>query len=186
MSNKIFGSSEGSPIVKFAALIIIFAGVVYARTIITPFLLALFISIICAQPILWLEKKKVPKWLALIIVLLGLISLFSGFSFMIGGTISSFSGNVSKYGSALTAIFNSFIQFLNEHGLNISKDQISALIQPARILEFTASALNGLLNMMGNTLLVFIIVLFILMEFGSFLVKAKVILSGSNESIAYF
>ena len=96
MNIKGIGSTDDSQIIKLAALIIIFAGVVYARTIITPFLLALFISIICAQPILWLEKKKVPKWLALIIVLLGLISLFSGFSFMIGGTISSFSGNVSK------------------------------------------------------------------------------------------
>ncbi|MFA5973994.1 MAG: AI-2E family transporter [Lentimicrobiaceae bacterium] len=186
MNNTDFGSTEGSAVVKVAALIIIMAGVIYAKSLITPLLLALFISIICAQPISWLEKKRTPKWLALIIVVLGLILLFSGFSFLIGGTISSFSGNVSKYVSTLTAIINSFIQFLNEHGLNIPKDQMSALIQPARILEFTASALNGLLNMMGNTFLIFLIVLFILMEFGSFPVKAKAILSGSNESIAYF
>ena len=63
---------------------------------------------------------------------------------------------------------------------------MSTLIQPAKILEFTASALKGLFNMMGNTFLIFLIVLFILMEFGSFPVKAKAILSGSDESIAYF
>jgi predicted PurR-regulated permease PerM len=40
--------------------------------------------------------------------------------------------------------------------------------------------------MMGNTFLIFLIVLFILMEFGSFSVKAKAILIGSDESIAYF
>jgi AI-2 transport protein TqsA len=186
MSNNDIEVTKSSPVVKFAALIIIFAGVVYARSIITPLLLALFISIICIQPILWLEKKKTPRWLALIIVILGLILLFSGFSILIGGTLSSFSSNVSKYGSTLTAIINSFIQFLNEHGLNIPKDQMSTLIQPAKILEFTASALNGLFNMMGNTFLTFLIILFILMEFGSFPVKAKAILSGSDESIAYF
>ena len=186
MNNKDFESTKGSSVVKVAALLIIIAGVMYAKSFITPLLLALFISIICVQPISWLEKKRAPKWLALIIVLLGLILLFSGFSFLIGGTISSFSSNVSKYGSTLTAIINSFIQFLNEHGLNIPKDQMSTLIQPAKILEFTASALNGLLNMMGNTFLIFLIVLFILMEFGSFPVKAKAILSGSDASIAYF
>ncbi|MCX6254508.1 MAG: AI-2E family transporter, partial [Bacteroidia bacterium] len=165
MKNKIIGSMEGSPVVNIAALIIIFAGVIYAKSIITPFLLALFISIICAQPVTWLEKKGIPRWLALFIVIFGLIVLFSGFTFLIGGALSSFSGNLSQYESTLTTISNSFIQFLNEKGLKIPKDQISTLVQPAKILEFTVSTLNKLFNMVGNTFLIFLIILFILMEF---------------------
>jgi len=179
-------SNESSSLVKVAALIIILAGVFYAKSFLTPLLLAIFISILCAKPISWLETKRVPKWIALIIVMLTLVLLFSGFSFLIGGTISSFSSNVSKYGSSLTAIINSFIQLLNEHGLNIGKDQVPTLIQPARILEFTAGALNGLAQMLEKTLLIFILVLFILLESESFPDKAKAIFSGSDESIAYF
>ena len=186
MNLKRIGTAEGSPIVNIAALIIIFAGVIYAKSIITPFLLALFISIICAQPISWLEKNRIPRWLALIIVILGLIVLFSGFTFMIGGTVSSFSGNLSKYESTLTTISNSFIQYLNEQGLKIPKNEISNLVQPAKILEYTASALNTLFNMMGNTFILFLIILFILMEFGSFSIKAKAIRSESGKSISYF
>jgi predicted PurR-regulated permease PerM len=117
---------------------------------------------------------------------LGLIVLFSGFSFLIGGTLSSFSGNLSKYESTLTTISNSFIQYLNEHGLKIPKDQISNLFQPVKILEYTASVLNTLFNMMGNTFVIFLIILFILMEFGSFSVKAKAIRSESGKSISFF
>jgi predicted PurR-regulated permease PerM len=179
-------SNESSSLVKVAALIIIFAGVIYAKSFITPLLLAVFISILCAKPISWLEKKRIPKWISLIIVMFTLVLLFSGFSFLIGGTISSFSNNVSKYGSSLTAIINSFIQLLNEHGLNIAKDQVPTLIQPARILEFTASVLNGLVHVLENTLLIFILVLFILMESESFPDKAKAIFSESDEPIAYF
>ena len=186
MNKKIIGSMEGSPIVNFAALTIIFAGVIYAKSIITPFLLALFISIICAQPISWLEKKRIPRWLAIVIVLTGLIILFSGFTLMIGGTLSSFSGNLSNYESTLTTISNSFIQFLNEKGLKIPKDQISNLVRPAKILEFTASVLNTLFNMVGTTFLIFLIILFILMESGSFSVKAKAIQSESDKSISYY
>jgi AI-2 transport protein TqsA len=186
MNNKSIGSIEGSPIVKLAALIIIIIGVIYAKSIIAPFMLALFISIICAQPISWLEKKRIPKWLALITVIFGLILLFSGFSILIGGTISSFSSNVSKYESTLTKIINSFIQFLNEQGLNIPKDQASQFIQSGKILEFTASALNEIFKMVGSTFLIFLIIFFILTEFGSFSVKAKAILIGSDESISYF
>jgi predicted PurR-regulated permease PerM len=186
MNKEIIGSKEGYPLVNIAALIIIFAGVIYAKSIITPFLLALFISIICAQPISWLEKNRIPRWLALIIVILGLIVLFFGFSFLIGGTLSSFSGNLSKYESTLTTLSNSFIQYLNDQGLRISQDQISNLFQPAKILEYTASALNTLFNMMGSTFVIFLIILFILMEFGSFSVKAKAIQSESGKSISYF
>ena len=186
MNNSRSESAEGSSVVTIAALIIIFAGAIYAKSIIIPFLLALFISIICAQPVSWLEKKKLPRWLALLIVILGMVLLFFGFTFMIGGTLSSFSSNVSKYESTLTNIINSFIQFLNEKGLKITQEQISTLFQPAKILELTASALNELINVMGNTFLIFIIIIFILMEFGSFSVKAKAILSVSDKSISYF
>jgi AI-2 transport protein TqsA len=186
MNNKIIRSMEGSTVVNIAALIIIFTGVIYAKTILCNFLLALFISIICAQPISWLEKKRIPRWLALIIVMLGFIILFSGFTLLVGETLSSFSNNLSKYVSALTTISNSFFQFLNEQGLNIPQEQISDLVQPARILQFTASALNKLFNMMGNTFLIFLISLFMLMEFGSFSIKAKAIRSESDNSIFYY
>jgi AI-2 transport protein TqsA len=177
---------ENSPVVTIAALVIIFAGAFYAKSIITPFLLALFISIICAQPVSWLETKRVPRWLALIIVIIGMVAVFSGFTFLIGGTISSFSGNVAQYESTLSTIGNTFIQFLNDSGIKIPKDQISTLIQPGKVLEFTATALNELLNMMGNTFLIFLIIIFMLVEFGSFSIKAKAILSASDKSISYF
>jgi AI-2 transport protein TqsA len=186
MNNKSLGLMEGSTVVNIAALIIIFAGMIYAKTIITQIILALFISVICAQPISWFEKKRVPRGVALLIVILGLIVLLSGFTFLIGGTISSFSGNLSKYESTLTTISKSFIQFLNEKGLNIPKDQAINLIQPARILEYTATALNALFSVMENTFLIFLIILFMLMEFGSFSVKVKAIQRETDKSLSYF
>ena len=180
------GSAGVSPVVKVAALVIILAGVMYAKSIVTPVLLALFISIICAQPVSWLETKRLPRGLALIIVIFGMILLTSGFAFLIGGTLSSFTGNVLQYESTLTTISNSFIKFLHDNGVKIEEDQVSGFFQPARILGFTASALNELLNMMGNTFLIFLIILFTLMESGSFSDKAKAILGSSDEATSYF
>ncbi|MEI6347327.1 MAG: AI-2E family transporter [Bacteroidota bacterium] len=180
------GLIQDSPVIKLAGLIIIIAGVIYAKSIIAPFILAFFISIICAQPINWLEKKKTPRWLALMIVILVLILLFFGFSIFIGETLASFSSNVSKYESALKAIIISFIQYLNENGVNIPQSQVSSLVQPEKILEFTASALNGLFKMVGNTFLIFLIIFFILTELKSFPIKAKAIMNVSGKSITYF
>lgn len=186
MNKKITGSPDGSTLINIAAMIIVIAGVIYAKSIITPFLMAIFISIICAQPISWLESKKIPRWIALITVLLGMVILISGFGFVIGGTISSFSGNLSQYQSTLTDISNSFIQQLNDYGLTIPQDQFSRLIQPTKILEYTASILNTVFNMMGNTFLIFLIIVFMLLEYGSFSIKARAIRNESNTSISYF
>ncbi len=186
MSNKTLGSAEGSPLITLAALVIIFAGVIFAKTIITPFLLALFISIICAQPIAWLESKKIPRSAALLIVILGLVLLFVSFIYLIGGTLSSFSSNVADYEITLSDMGNSVVQYLNQNGLKISSDQLSGIIQPAKILQLTANAVNGFLNVMGKTFLVFLIVIFILTEVGSFVVKSKAIVHGTGKSIDYF
>jgi len=60
MNLKGIGSIEGLPIIKLAALMIIFAGVIYAKSIIAPFLHALFISII-------LEQNEKTLWLAILL-----------------------------------------------------------------------------------------------------------------------
>ena len=67
-----------SPALKVASVIIIIAGLMAAQSIVVPLLLALFISIICAKPILWLEGKKVPSTLAILIVLGGIILITFG------------------------------------------------------------------------------------------------------------
>ncbi|HLP71927.1 MAG TPA: AI-2E family transporter, partial [Bacteroidales bacterium] len=166
--NKKIAGMDGPSLVNIAALIIIFAGVIYAKSIITPFLLALFISIICIQPISWLEKKRVPRGFAIFTVILGLLLLFSGFSWLVGGTISSFTGNLSKYQSALSDIGDSFIKFLNDKGLGIPTNRIANLIHPEKVLEYTATAMSALLNMMGTIFIIFLISLFLLMEYASF------------------
>ncbi|HEX2976483.1 MAG TPA: AI-2E family transporter, partial [Bacteroidales bacterium] len=184
MNKKIIGSSDELPLVNIAALVIIFAGVIYAKSIITPFLIAAFISIICIQPISWLEKRGVHRGLALFVVMLGLVILFSGFFYLLGGTISSFTGNLAQYQSALSDIVDSFIKYLNEKGFKTPTNRI-ALIHPEKILDYTATAMSTLVNMMGTIFIIFLISLFLLMEYTSFAGKAKGILRGSGTSISY-
>ncbi len=178
-------SLESSPVAIAAALVIIFAGAIFAKVIITPFLLAIFISIVCVQPISWLVKKRIPRWVALIIIVVSLVLLFSGFVFLIGGSFTFFLNNVIKYEDTITTLGRAFIKFLNEYGLQIPEDQISTFFQPEKIMGYTSAALKELLIMLGNTFLIFLIILFTLMEFGSFSVKARAIQHGSDKSIAY-
>jgi len=66
MKNRI---TEQSQVVKFlvivASFVIIVAGMKAAESIIVPFLLALFITIIASPPYFWLQDKGVPKALSM-------------------------------------------------------------------------------------------------------------------------
>jgi AI-2 transport protein TqsA len=172
-------------ILGLAAIIIILAGIIFAQSFITPFLLALFISIICAQPVSWLEGKKIPRGVAILVVILGILAVFFGLGYLIGGSLASFSADSAQYGARLNEIAGSLIRFLGSKGLSISEDQLKGIIEPSRVLQFTAVALNQLAGVMGNAFMILFTVLFILLESSSFAIKGKAISRGGTEAFAY-
>jgi len=90
-------SSRSYGALNFAIFIVITAGVMYAQELVTQILMALFIGVICAQPIAWLQKKKVPKGIAITLVFISIIAVFVGFGDLIGTSLSSFSEDSQKY-----------------------------------------------------------------------------------------
>jgi len=175
----------GVPI-YLAAFIIIIAGVMYAKAVVTPLILALFISIVCAQPIYWLQKRRVPQSIAVAIVLVGVLAVFFGFAELISNSLSSFSQQVPTYEKNLRAIQITVLQFFNDQGVEVSTDQLSSLFDLSKTLSFTASLLGQLGSIMGNALTIFFLVLFLLLELDSITIKANAIVSGKAESLKYF
>ena len=178
--------SKKSVIVNFAAFIIIVAGIMYAASFVTSFLMALFISIILSQPILWLRKKKVPQGLAISIVFVLVIGILLGFGEIIATSFSSFSQDELKYQENLSEMGNSTLQFLENIGIQISTDKMTNLFEPSRIMSITAGFLGQLGGIMGNSLTIFILALFLLFELDSFPIKTKAIIKGNAESLAFF
>ena len=54
-------------ILILAGFIIVIAGIKAANSILVPFFLAMFIAVICAPPLFWLQRKGVPKLIALLL-----------------------------------------------------------------------------------------------------------------------
>ncbi|MBD3858009.1 MAG: AI-2E family transporter, partial [Acidobacteria bacterium] len=56
-----------------AAVVVVLAGLKAAQTLIIPFLLALFLAIICFPAVAWMTSKKVPVGLAVLAVVVVLL-----------------------------------------------------------------------------------------------------------------
>ncbi len=170
---------------SFAAIIIIIAGVMYASSIVIPLLIALFISIISARPIMWLQNKKVPQGLAIAIIFISVIVIFLSLGKLIGTSLSSFTENTQQYEDSINAMGGSILQFFSDKGINLEMDKMSKIIDPAKIMNVTAGFLGELGSFMGNALTVFFLALFLLLELDSFPIKLKAIMKGSPKSFSY-
>ena len=156
-----------------------------SKAILLPIVLALFISIICAQPILWLGKKKVPHTLAVLIVLTGVGLLFIAFGGIIGNSLARFTNDVPKYEENLRQMSVSTIRYLNNYGANIDSQLLIDLADPGKILSFTANAVGEIGGIMSNSFMIILITIFMLLEIKSVGFKAKLIQKVHGNSLKY-
>ena len=129
---------ESRVIVSIAAFVVVMAGAMAAVSIITPILLAFFISVISIQPVLWLTERKFNHTVAVLIVLLGVIGIFTGLGVLLGNSVNNFAQDAPLYANKLRVIGNTFVQSLNERGIDIP-DAWDGAIDPAKIFNYTAN-----------------------------------------------
>jgi AI-2 transport protein TqsA len=162
-------------VLLFILGIVSIAAIMAARSIIVPILLALFISIIFAQPILWLEKKKIPWGLGTIIVLLSAGLVFPVLGGIIGDSLSKFISDAPKYEERLQDVFVESIEGLNQLGANINTEQTLEEVDPGKIMTFAAGAAGEIGKVVKETALVIVITVFMLFGAKNFLYKTELI-----------
>ena len=177
--------SNTSSFVIAAAIVIIIAGIMAAHSIVLPIILALFISIVCAQPIIWLNKRKVPYGVAVLIVLTSLGMLFVLFGGIVGNSLARFSKDAPKYEENLRKMTISTIDYLNAAGANINSERLAQVIDPGKILSFTAGAVGEIGQIMSDSFVIMLVTIFMLLEVKSFLLKADIIEKVHGNSLDF-
>lgn len=177
--------SKSNPALTFAAYLIIISVAMYASSIITPILLALFIGIILAQPIKWLEKKKIPVGWAVAMVLIGSFLLFFGLGEIIGQSVAQFSQDAPQYADKLSNLSTSIFNTLHGLGFDLSIDNLENTINPGKVMGLGALFLGEIGSLMGNLFLIVFVLIFVLLEINSFSVKMNAIVDTSDGTVNY-
>jgi len=169
---------QQSPLIHLASLVVILVGMRAASSIITPFLLALFISVIGVSPLVWLKNKGVPNVVAVVIVIVTMLLLVTLLGGITGTSIASFSQNLPSYESKLKALEENWFGSLGRFGVEFHSGNVLKSFDTRKILSFTANILNGVGNLMSTSVLIMLTVFFILMESSTLPVKIR--LTSSN------
>jgi len=169
-----------------AAFVIILVGMKLAQSFLNPFLMALFITIICAQPIFWLKKKNVSTGLAVLIVIIGLLAVYTGLNWLVGSSLSFFIRDASKYSESLKEITESSGRFFSERGINIAVFGGAGALDLAKVMEYTQTVVNHIGEMVSNEITFIFLTIFLLVEIDGIRLKIMVMAKGSDATLEYW
>lgn len=170
-------------LVACAALVVILAGIKAAATIVVPFLLAIFIAIICSPLIQLLHRWHVPKFVSILLVIV-LIVLFG--TALIGIVVQSLielSRSLPEYQAQLNHTVLVILNRLADYNLVIEPRQLLSYIDPGSAISLATNTLTSLGSMLTNTLLVVLIVVFMLLEAHSIPAKVQLAMKKPTERL---
>ena len=157
-----------TPVARFmvvlAAFIVVIAGMRAAESILVPFLLSLFIAVICSPPLSWLKARGVPTMLALSLIIFVMVAIGVVMGAVIGSSINDFRGDLPDYQQRLLAISGNVQQRLVSFGIDISPQQWREIFDPSVALAVAGNTLSSLGNVMTNAFMILLTVVFILAE----------------------
>lgn len=164
------GQSEGmlKAILTIAALFIIFAGIKTATNILVPFLLSVFIAIICNPLVNYAARYKIPKIIAIFSVIALFVVIVLSLAGLVGNSLAQLSDLLPEYRIQLTEQLSWFINKLGEYNIQISKELLTEHVDPAAALGLATDMLSGFGNVMANMFLIIITVIFMLFEAPAF------------------
>lgn len=155
-------------IIVAAAFVVVVAGMRTAVDLLVPFLLSVFIAVLCAPPLNWMKSKGVPGALALLIILALIVIVGGGAGAIIGASISSFRHDLPEYVLRLEEMTAGFRLWLEAKGLGLDSQMMRESFKPSSILSLAGNTLASFGNMMTNAFMILLTVAFILAENVSF------------------
>ena len=141
--------------------------------------MAIFIATVSAPAIFWLERLKIPRIIAFLIVLMAVVVMLLGFGYVLSTSVDSFLSNTPQYTAKIMDMIGSFKEVLNRFGIEISKSDLEAMFDPSGLLNFAGGFLKSFSAVLSKSFIIFLGVTFMLFETSS--LKTKMYLLAKRD-----
>lgn len=175
-----------------AALVIVIAGMREAATLLVPFLLSVFIAVLCLPAMQAMQARGVPETVAILLVIVLVFIVGGALVLLVGSSVDDFSRNLPQYESRITEQWGRMLAWLSALGISLPQETLMSNFDPRSAMQMAKAILTGFGNVLANSFLIILTVIFILLEAGSFKRKLAVFKkshemdSGSSEFSAEF
>lgn len=156
------------PIINVCLLILagvaLTAFLVYTKTVLMPFVIAVFISMVSNTAAAWMKDKwKLPRVLGLIIAVLVFLSLAGTAAMFISNSVAGFMTSGGDYAQKINEAISVTAAFAQKLGLKINQNFIYEYIQSIPAMNIVTSIGSNLISLFTTVSLVTLFVIFIFM-----------------------
>jgi AI-2 transport protein TqsA len=186
MNKKTKGSNVSYLLITLASFVIVIAGLRAAASIVVPFMLSIFIAIMCAPPLFWLQRKGIPTAIAVLIVVLSIIVVGLSLAVLVGTSLNDFTNNLDNYQDILQKRTIEVQDWLAEKQIDTADLGLQEYLNPGVALQMVANMLTGLFGMLTNTFMILLTVVFILLEASGLPIKLRAAIGDPKASLSNF
>jgi len=152
------------PLQITAYIILVMAGMKLAAPIINLILLALLLAGSVMPVIIWMIKKRLPKPIAILTIILILVISTVIIGSVVSAAVVGIAQKVPHYESQLVNLKNSSVEFFAGLGLDISELTSVEELRPRNVLQVATNFLAGIISTFSNFALVFLMIVFLLID----------------------
>ena len=167
-------SRQTNAAISIAAVIVVIYGMQAAKVLLVPFLLAVFFAMISVRPMLWLQKHRVPSFLAVLMIVIVMMGLLGLVGTILGNSIREFTAALPEYQARLNVLLDQALriaaQFVDDE---TTVENLGDLIDPGWAMGLAANLLNALRDVLTNAFLIIFTMVFILLEASGFSTKFR-------------
>lgn len=176
--------SNTSKLVSFAAIIVIVYGLQMAKALLVPMLVAVFLALITVRPMLWMQSKRVPAVLAALVIVTFIMLILLLLGGIVGTSIGDFTAALPSYQKRLDGIIQGAFNFIASRvATDGSLQSFRDMIDAGWAMALAATILNGLKDVLTNVFLIFITMIFILLEASTVETKMRAAFGRSTSSL---
>ena len=173
-------------LITVALFVIVVDGMRAAAAIINPFLLAVFLSSLCAPLLYWLQRRGVPNGLGIAAIVLGLLVVAILLMIFVGRSLNTLAQQLPVYQERLTALIAQAFDRLNTLGLDMTKSPLTDYVTPRKFMSLVSYGLSIFRGVFTNLFLIMLFILFILLETAGFPRKLQAAFPDPEGTLGHF
>ena len=179
---------QNIPLVNTCLIIVAFAALtwilIYTKSMLMPFVIALFITIVSNTISAWMKDKwQVPRTLGLILSATIFLAVLFLVVLFISNSIESFISGADIYSRKLTGVLEWSFEKMHKLGLSTNTDVLIDYLNRLPLFNMVRSMGSGLFSLLTSSMLVFLFVIFMLI--GSSTEKSKFAIN-IEKQISYY
>jgi len=185
-SQELTNILSASKIMLFlASFVVVVFGMREASAIITPIVIAFIVAILFTPLHSWLIDRGLPRWFALVIVMLIILLVVSAMVSITVVSITQFINRVPEYSDSLQGLIDDFLTFIETLPIDTSNIWNFEMFDMSQILNVSGSILGGVADIFSNWFILFLLIAMMLADFAYLPQKFQIMFKNNKQIMAF-